>query len=61
VVHVLLLAFALHATVAPVSRGELGASWHPGDPVAPAQLRLVTLPYWGFDGRAHEDFSATGG
>src|SRR4051812_16842669 len=53
-VHVLLAALALHATVAPVSRAELGASWHPGCPVAPAQLRRVTVPYWGFDGRRHE-------
>jgi len=52
-VHVLLAALALHATVAPVSRAELGASWHPGCPVAPAQLRRVTVPYRGFDGRAH--------
>jgi hypothetical protein len=52
-VHVLLAALALHATVAPVSRAELGASWHPGCPVGPAQLRLVTVPYRGFDGNAH--------
>jgi hypothetical protein len=52
-VHVLLAALALHATVAPVSRSELGASWHPGCPVAPAQLRRVTIPYRGFDGETH--------
>jgi hypothetical protein len=52
-VHVLLVALALNAAVAPVTRAELGASWHPGCPVAPAQLRRVTVPYWGFDGRAH--------
>jgi hypothetical protein len=51
-VHVLLAALALHVTVAPVSRAELGASWHPGCPVAPAQLRRVTVPYRGFDGKA---------
>ena len=51
--HILLAAFALHGQVAPVTRGELGASWHPGCPVAPAQLRRVTVPYWGFDGRGH--------
>src|SRR5579872_1628725 len=50
-VHVLLAVLALH--VSPVSRAELGASWHPGCPVAPAQLRKVTLPYWGFDGQPH--------
>src|SRR5262245_65715528 len=52
-VHVLLAALALHLTVAPVSRAELGASWHPGCPVAPAQLRRVTVPYAGFDGKTH--------
>ena len=52
-VHVLLAALALHATVAPASPAELGASWHPGCPVAPAQLRRVTVPYRGFDGKAH--------
>jgi len=52
-VHVLLAALALHLSAAPVTRAELGASWHPGCPVAPAQLRRVTLPYWGFDGKLH--------
>ena len=52
-VHVLLAALALHGTVAPVSRAELGASWRPGCPVAPAQLRRVTVPFWGFDGVPH--------
>jgi hypothetical protein len=52
-VHVLLAALALHASVTPVSPAELGASWHRGCPVAPAQLRRVTVPYWGFDGAPH--------
>ena len=52
-VHVLLAALALHVSAAPVTRAELGASWHPGCPVAPAQLRRVTLPYRGFDGKPH--------
>jgi hypothetical protein len=52
-VHVLLAALALHGSIALVSRAELGASWHPGCPVAPAQLRQVTVPYWGFDGAWH--------
>jgi hypothetical protein len=30
-----------------------GRSWHPGCPVSLSQLRLLTLGYWGFDGRAH--------
>jgi len=52
-VHVLLAALALHVSVAPVTRAELGGSWHPGCPVGAAQLRRVTLPYWGFDGKPH--------
>jgi hypothetical protein len=52
-VHVLLAALALHGSVTPVSPAELGASWHRGCPVAPAQLRRVTVPYWGFDGAPH--------
>jgi hypothetical protein len=42
-----------HARVAPVTAAELGASWHTGCPVGPAQLRLITLSYVGFDGKAH--------
>ncbi|HEY3922135.1 MAG TPA: M15 family metallopeptidase [Gaiellaceae bacterium] len=49
--HVLLAVLALH--VSPVTPAELGASWRSGCPVAPAQLRKVTLPYWGFDGKPH--------
>jgi len=52
-VHVLLTALALHGAVAPVSRAELGASWRPGCPVRPADLRSVRVPYWGFDERRH--------
>ncbi|HEV8460293.1 MAG TPA: M15 family metallopeptidase [Gaiellaceae bacterium] len=42
-----------HASSAPVTAAELGASWHPGCPVGPSQLRTVTVSYVGFDGRAH--------
>src|SRR5437763_3128609 len=42
-----------HASAAPVSAAELGASWRPGCPVGPAQLRTVRVSYVGFDGRAH--------
>ena len=42
-----------HASTAPVTVAELAASWHPGCPVGPAQLRTVRLSYVGFDGRAH--------
>jgi hypothetical protein len=52
-VHVLLAALALHSSATPVSRADLGKSWHPGCPVAPAQLREVRVPYWGFDGKRH--------
>src|SRR4051812_36560820 len=52
-VHVLLAALALHGSITPVTRAELGASWHAGCPLAPAQLRRVTVPYWGFDGAPH--------
>ena len=51
--HVLLAALALHGSAGPVSRAELGKSWHPGCPVAPVQLRELRLPYWGFDGKSH--------
>jgi len=41
------------AAVRPVAAVELGRSWHPGCPVAPAGLRRVLVSYVGFDGRAH--------
>jgi hypothetical protein len=41
------------AAVSPVSARQLRFSWRPGCPVAPAELRLVRLSYWGFDGRPH--------
>jgi D-alanyl-D-alanine carboxypeptidase len=37
-------------TVAPVTAADLGASWHPGCPVEPAGLRMVTVGIVGFDG-----------
>lgn len=30
-----------------------GVSWHPGCPVGFADLRLLTVTHWGFDGRVH--------
>lgn len=42
-----------HASAAPVTVAQLGASWHPGCPVGPAHLRTVRVSYVGFDGRAH--------
>jgi hypothetical protein len=44
---------AAAATVAPVSPAELGASWRPGCPVEPAQLRRVDVDHIGFDGQTH--------
>jgi hypothetical protein len=55
---ILLAALALQAppfghAVSRVTAAQLPHSWHPGCPVAPAQLRRLRLTYWGFDGRAH--------
>ena len=55
---VLLAVLALQAppfthTVARVTPAQLPYSWHPGCPVAPAELRRLRVAYWGFDGRAH--------
>lgn len=36
-----------------VTAADLGASWHPGCPVEPAQLRRIHLEYKGFDGQTH--------
>ena len=41
------------SSVAPVTAGDLGGSWHAGCPVDPSGLRALQLTYWGFDGRAH--------
>ena len=39
--------------VAPVTAAELGATWRPGCPVAPEQLRRVEVDYLGLDGQTH--------
>lgn len=39
--------------VVPVTVAELGASWRPGCPVAPEQLRRVEVDYLGRDGSDH--------
>jgi hypothetical protein len=41
------------ARVERVTAADLGASWHRGCPVSPAQLRLVRLRYFDFDGKPH--------
>jgi hypothetical protein len=40
-------------TIGPVTAAELGASWRPGCPVQPEQLRRVDVDHVGFDGRTH--------
>ena len=42
-----------HASTAPVTTAQLGASWRPGCPVGPEQLRTVRVSFVGFGGRAH--------
>jgi D-alanyl-D-alanine carboxypeptidase len=44
---------AFVSTVAPVSAPALGGTYHDGYPVAPDQLRLVQVTYWGFDHQPH--------
>lgn len=41
------------STVADVTAADLGATWHPGCPITPAQLRRVTLTHLGFDAQPH--------
>lgn len=41
------------ADISPVSAADLGASWRPGCPVEPAELRRVSLDYLGFDLQTH--------
>jgi hypothetical protein len=40
-------------TVANVSATQISGTWRPGCPVGPADLRLLTMSYWGFDGQPH--------
>jgi len=40
--------------VARVTAADLGASWHQGCPVGPADLRRVSVTYVGFDGAEHD-------
>jgi hypothetical protein len=41
------------ATIEPAPSKRMTSSWRPGCPVAPEDLRLVTLTHWGFDGEVH--------
>lgn len=40
--------------VTNVSTRRLGNSWRKGCPVAASSLRLVSVDYWGFDGKVHD-------
>ena len=40
-------------SIQPVTIADLGASWRPGCPVDPRQLRRVEVTYLGFDGHTH--------
>ena len=42
---------AFAGTAVRVTAADLPASWRPGCPVAPADLRTLALSYWGFDGQ----------
>jgi hypothetical protein len=52
-----LAAAAFHSAAQPLSpslRSQLaGRFWHAGCPVALADLRVLSVTYWGFDGKAH--------
>lgn len=39
--------------VSPVTRKQLGKSWHRGCPVPPRDLRALRVRYWGFDRLRH--------
>jgi hypothetical protein len=41
------------SSVSSVSGADLPASWRPGCPVGPEQLRLLHMSYWGVDGQVH--------
>jgi D-alanyl-D-alanine carboxypeptidase len=42
------------SSVSAVTASDLHWSYRPGCPVGPAELRLLHLTYWGFDGRPHK-------
>ena len=46
-------AAAFSSSVSAVTAAQLGATWHPGCPVGPDQLRQLSITFWGFDGRVH--------
>lgn len=44
---------AFTVTLTGVDAARLGLSWRPGCPLAPTELRLITVSYWGYDNAAH--------
>ena len=40
-------------TVSAVTAADLPYSWHAGCPVGPADLSMLHMSYWGFDGQSH--------
>jgi hypothetical protein len=40
-------------TVDAVAAAQVPYTWRAGCPVGPAQLRMLHMTYWGFDGQAH--------
>jgi hypothetical protein len=44
---------AFTETVSAVTAADVPYTWRTGCPVAPSQLRMIHLTYWGFDGAAH--------
>lgn len=43
-----------HARATPIPSTMHLISWHRGCPVPLRDLRLITLSYWGFDGKTHD-------
>lgn len=44
---------AFSSRVSTVTAADLPFTWHSGCPVAPDQLRMLQLSYWGFDNQPH--------
>jgi hypothetical protein len=42
------------SAISSVTEADLAGSWRPGCPVAPEDLRLVSVTYWGFDDRPQQ-------
>src|SRR5581483_542205 len=51
--HAVVVAAPFSWHTSRVTPADLGKSWHSGCPVGPAQLRAISLTYWGFDRQSH--------